>query len=144
MQRWLALISFMAASALPVSVGMACDKAAFERVVQQSSRALQGLTQANKPRFQRKLQALKAKRGWSYDEFLTQAAPFVHDPKTQAYDQSTQQTLARVYDLGREGTREVPDCKVLDELRGLLERLVTTQKAKWRYLFTKVDAELAR
>ncbi len=122
-----------------------CTKAEFEDVVDEAAAALRGLNDKNRPAFQEKLRQLKDKRGWSHDEFLKQAAPFVKDDKIAVYDQDSEHLLSDISSQGQEGAEaKTPDCAVLLELRARMKVLVETQAAKWDYMFKKLDAALAQ
>ena len=58
-----------------------CAKADFEAVVNEAGSALRDLNRKNTPVFQAKLRELKDRRGWSNDEFLKEAEPFVRDER---------------------------------------------------------------
>lgn len=120
-----------------------CQKADFEQVVEDSAAALRDLNAKNKPAFQEKLKQLKDKRGWSHEQFMTEAAPFVRDDKTAEFDQQTDDLLSAISTMGEEGaSSKTPDCAVLLELRARLKVLVDTQNAKWSYMSQKLDTEL--
>lgn len=120
-----------------------CAKADFEQVVEQAAGALRDLNFKNKPLFQEKLRSLKEKRGWTHDQFMKEAAPFVRDEKTEAYDNSTDELLSAIATMGQEGANaKTPDCALLLELRARMNVLVDTQTSKWSYMFEKIDAEL--
>ncbi len=139
----LALLTMLAAS--PQVAAQACTRADFEAVVGEAAQALRDLNQANKPAFQAKLRQLKAKRGWSHDQFLTEAAPVVQDQRIASYDDQSAGFLSRIEQLGAEGTSATsPDCSRLAEVRQSMQSLVEVQKAKWSYMFERVGAELAR
>ena len=124
----------------PVGV---CDKADFEAVVDDAAGALRDLNMQNKPAFQEKLRQLKDKRGWSHDEFLQAAAPFVRDTKIAVYDQESEHLLTDISTLGQEGAdAATPDCALLADLKARMQKLVDTQTAKWSYMFQKLDAAL--
>jgi hypothetical protein len=121
----------------------ACAKADFEGVVEQAAGSLRDLNAKNKPSFQEKLRSLKTKRGWSNDQFMTEAAPFVRDDKIAEYDTATEDLLSAISSLGQEGAAAAsPDCAVLLELRAQMKVLVDTQSSKWAYMFQKLDTEL--
>jgi len=123
----------------------ACTKAEFEDVVDEAAAALRGLNFKNKPAFQEKLRELKDKRGWSHDQFLTEAAPFVRDDKIAVFDQQSERLLLDISSQGQEGAdAKTPDCALLQDLRGRMNVLVETQTAKWAYMFQKLDAALAK
>ncbi len=123
----------------------ACNKADFETVVDQAAASLRDLNQKNKPELQEKLRQLKDKRGWSEDEFLKEAAPFVKDDAIDGFDGKTNDLLTQISAMGDEGSAAAtPDCNMFQTLRGLMTTLVETQTAKWTYMFTKIDGELEK
>jgi len=122
-----------------------CTKAEFEAVVDDAAAALRELNLKNKPAFQEKLRQLKDKRGWSHDQFLSAATPFVRDDKIAVFDQKSEQLLSDISSEGQEGAdAPTPDCALLVDLRARMQVLVETQTAKWAYMFQKVDAALAQ
>jgi len=123
----------------------ACTKTDFETVVDQSAAALRDLNIQNRPRFQEKLRALRAKKAWSEDEFLKEAVPYVKDDEIDAYDRTTSELLNKIASMGDEGTASAtPDCGLYQVLRGHMTQLVDTQNAKWAYMFRKIDAALGQ
>lgn len=122
-----------------------CAKSDFETVVDQTAAALRDLTGQNKPAFQEKLRLLKEKRGWSQDQFMKEAAPFVRDDQIAVYDQDSERLLDDISSLGQEGAEaKTPDCELLKELRSQMDQLVATQNAKWGYMFKKLDEALGQ
>lgn len=120
-----------------------CAKADFEQVVEQAAGALRDLNFKNKPLFQEKLRSLKDKRGWSHDQFMKEAAPFVRDEKTEGFDNATDELLSAIATMGQEGANaKTPDCALLLELRARMTVLVDTQTSKWSYMFDKIEHEL--
>ncbi|MDX2158848.1 MAG: hypothetical protein SFW09_20285 [Hyphomicrobiaceae bacterium] len=137
----------LALSAVGAADGFAqaCSRADFEAAVGAAAEALRGLNQTNKPGFQAKLRLLKAKRNWTHDQFLAEAAPIVQDVTITGYDERSAEFLARIEQLGAEGTSAAnPDCDRLREVRESMRALVEVQKAKWAYMFGKIEAELAK
>ncbi len=120
-----------------------CTRADFEAVVDEAAAALRELNAKHKPDFQERLRQLKTKRGWDYDTFMREAAPFVQDDRITEYDQQSSNYIARISSLGAEGAAAVmPDCKLLVEVRSNMAGLVEAQKAKWSYMFDKIGREL--
>ena len=118
----------------------ACSKADFEAVVDEAAGALRGLAQQHTPPFQAKLRLLKTKRGWSDDQFLKEAEPLVRDEKIADFDDKSAELLARITGGGQTGAAgEAPDCTLLAGLRASMATLVETQKAKWTYMFDKIE-----
>jgi hypothetical protein len=143
------LISFWAilwASAASAGGGAAaCARADFETVVDMAAGALRDMNGANKPKFQAKLRELKDKRGWSHEQFLKEAAPFVADDKITAYDAQSNALLEIIATGGEAGAAAAtPDCAVLASLRASMKALVDAQTAKWGYMAGKIEAELAK
>ena len=97
-----------AAPAAPDGAAKECAKADFEAVVDDAAAALRDLNLKNKPDFQEKLRQLKDKRGWSHDQFMTEAAPYVRDDKIAVFDQESEQLLNDISSLGQEGSRSRP------------------------------------
>jgi hypothetical protein len=123
----------------------ACTKQDFETVVDQAASALRDLNLQNRPRFQEKLRQLKTHRAWTDEQFMQEAAPFVKDPQIDTFDQRTNDLLGRIASMGDEGTASAtPDCGLYQVLRGHMNQLVETQNAKWSYMFSKIDTELAK
>jgi hypothetical protein len=122
-----------------------CARADFETVVDLASDTLRDLNQKNTSVFQGKLRELKTKRGWSHEQFLKEAAPLVADDKITAYNDQSEDLLARINGAGASGGQSAkPDCRVLAALRANMQALVDAQTAKWAYMFGKVELELGR
>lgn len=136
------LAALLAGSAL--GQGQTCTKGEFEGVVDEAAAALRTLNQQNVPQFQVKLRQLKDKRGWSNDQFMKEAEPFVRDEQIAAHDRKSEEFLARITSAGQVGASAAPDCALLAELRGAMKALVDTQTAKWAYMFDKLEKELRK
>lgn len=122
-----------------------CGRADFEAVVEEAASGLRDLNTENKPVFQDKLRQLKIRRAWTHDQFLREAAPFVRDEKIEEMDVAIEELLGAIASMGQEGAAaKKPDCALLLELRARMKVLVETQTAKWTYMFSKIDAELAK
>lgn len=122
-----------------------CQRTDFEAVVDEAAAALRDLNQQNRPVFQEKLRELKDKRGWSHDEFLTAAVPFVKDDKIEVYDQTSAELLDEIASLGQEGAEAAtPDCARLEDLRTRMSKLVSIQNEKWTYMFDKLQKSLGQ
>lgn len=127
------------------ALAQTCAKADFEAVVDEAASALSALHHQNTPRFQGKLRQLKDKRGWSHDQFMSEAAPLVRDDTIVGFDQKSEDLLTRITQGGQTGTAgAAPDCGLLADLRKQLGVLVETQKAKWTYMFQRIEQELAK
>jgi hypothetical protein len=125
--------------------GASCGKADFEAVVDEAAAGLRELTRENTPPFQGKLRQLKDKRGWSNDQFLKEAEPYVRDDTIAAFDRKAEDFLARITSGGQSQAAAVaPDCALLGDLRAAMKSLVETQRAKWVYMFQKLDRDLAK
>jgi hypothetical protein len=138
------LLTLCGAGIQAASQTPACAKADFEAVVNEAGAALRDINRENTPRFQDRLRQLKDKRGWSNDQFLKEAEPFVRDAEIGAYDRKSEELLIRITGGGQQASATVVDCSVLTGLREAMKVLVETQKAKWAYMFAKLDKELAK
>ena len=133
------------AGAVAPACAQSCAKAEFEVVVDEAAGALVALNQKNSPLFQTKLRQLKDKRGWSHDQFMSEAAPLVRDETIIGFDQKSEEMLSRITRGGQSGASGgAPDCALLAELRRLMAALVETQKAKWAYMFDRIEQELTK
>ncbi len=123
----------------------ACAREDFESVVDEAAGALRALNRKNKPAFQERLRLLKDKRGWSYEQFIENAAPFVRDDQIGVFDRKSQKLLNEISTIGSESsTAERPDCSVLIELRARMKVLIQIQSDKWAYMFGKLSGALAQ
>jgi hypothetical protein len=138
------LLALGLASAAPAQA-LQCAKSDFEAVVDEAAGALRELASRNTPQFQAKLRQLKTKRGWSDDQLLKEAEPLVRDEKIAGFDQKSQDYLDRITSGGQTAsTGASPDCKLVAELRAVMGSLVETQKAKWAYMFERIEGELGK
>jgi hypothetical protein len=139
------LLVIAMAAAVPEPARAGCTKADFELVVDEAASALRELNAANKPAFQEKLRALKAKRGWDHDQFLREAAPLAQDERIAEFDQQSADYLEKINSLGTEGAHaRMPDCAQLTVVWAYMQALVEAQKAKWAHMFARIGAELGR
>ena len=147
--RFLAVAGLLGAAIAGSAAGLAqtpqCSKGDFEAVVDEAAGALRELAQQNTPPFQGKLRQLKGKRGWSDDQFVKEAEPLVRDDKIAGFDQKSEDLLLRITSGGQSGAADgPPDCKLVAELRAVMQSLLETQKAKWAYMFERIEAELRK
>lgn len=144
--RWRTGVAFgvvLAALVAGDARAQGCSRTDFEAVVDQASATLRDLVQRNTAEFQGKLRALKAKRGWTHDQFMSEGARFVRDDKIAEYDERSEGLLARI-NQGSDGGGKTPDCGMLGDLRATMATLIEVQEAKWRHMSTTIDAELAK
>jgi hypothetical protein len=121
-----------------------CARADFEAVVASAADALRTITQQNSPNFQAKLRALKDKRNWSHEQFLSDGARFVRDDKILSFDEKSGDLLARINDAGGNASETQGNCAQLGELKANMAALVDLQTAKWAYMFSNIETELSR
>jgi hypothetical protein len=119
-----------------------CTKEEFAAVVDQSGQMLRTLNEKNKAPFQTKLRELKAKKGWTDQQFLVEARPFVIDDKIKSFDDDASGLVQEINTLGDTTAAPAPDCKTLEGLRANLDKLVAVVTAKWLYMTEKIDAAL--
>lgn len=135
---WLAIAAVQPAPAAEI----ACTRDDFAAVVDEAGGILRSMNASSTQRFQEQLRKLKEHRGWTDEEFLEAARPFVQNERIAAYDEIAGAFLANINRLGTSGDGQAPpDCRLLIELRGHLFGLVETMKAKWAYMFARLEAE---
>jgi vacuolar-type H+-ATPase subunit I/STV1 len=120
-----------------------CPKEDFEAVVDQAAARLHEINQKSTAEFQTKLRALKQKRAWSNEAFLKAAAGYVRDETIVGFEEKTEDLLARLNASGTVQSASA-DCRTLDDLKKTMSDLVETQREKWKYMFAKLDADLAK
>ncbi len=121
-----------------------CARGDFEAVVDDAAGALRALNKQNKSNFQERLRQLREKKGWSHEEFLVRAEPYVRDEAISVFDNTSARLLGEIATLGQEGSEApTPDCKLLSQLHERMTVLVTAQTDKWTYMFDKIDKALA-
>jgi len=133
-----------------------CGRDALTAVVGEARAELTAMNQSNKQDFHEKLQRLKAQAGWSGDEYVAKATPFVRDEQIAAFNAEHEQLIARVPQIGKT-SRSVASlagtapgfsassdkgCAMAEKLRTLMDDVVANSRAKWRYMLGKVDAAL--
>jgi hypothetical protein len=133
-----------------------CGRDAFAAVVANANIQLSTLNETNKKSFQEKLQQLKVRNGWSDADYVTKATPYVQDERIAAFDSDNKALLDRIPQLGggvqstqalasvapMPGNVADPRCAMLNELRGLMAKVVENTQAKWRYMAGKLDDAL--
>lgn len=130
-----------------------CEQTAFAAAVSDASALLSKMNDENKKAFQFKLVALKTREGWTDGDYAAKATPFVKDQAIAAFDEGNKALLARVPQLGgtmeATATASLPPtdnsakrCAMLEELRGLMARVVDNTRAKWAHMMGKLDQAL--
>lgn len=127
-----------------------CEQAAFSSAVSNASAALSTMNEENKKAFQAKLLALKTREGWTDGDYAAKATPFVKDATIAAFDEGNKALLEKVPQLGGtvEATAALPlgdsgrRCAMLEDLRGLMARVVENTRAKWVHMQGKLDSAL--
>jgi hypothetical protein len=133
------------AATMPAASAQNCTREDFAAVVDDTAEALRVLNSKNRPEFQDRLRQLREKNRWSHDQFIAAATPFVKDETIEAYDARSEEALGRVTSMGQRGQQaKTPDCRLLGDLKGHMGSLLDIQSAKWRYMFEKIDAALAK
>jgi hypothetical protein len=136
----LALVFLPAGSALAQDDQPDCGRAAFAAAVNNTGSMLTMLNESNKKIFQEKLLKLKTRRGWSDQDYLTQAAQFVRDEQIADYDAKAAALVAKISQPG--GGSDVPDaarCAMLEDLKTITGLLIANTAAKWGYMHGKLD-----
>lgn len=128
---------------LAAATAETCARDDFRAVVEETASLLESQKARNAPAFQARLRQLRFKHGWDDASFLSHAKPYVRDPRIDGFDTQIDSLMQEIAKLGNSGsTASRPDCAMLAALRRNMEALVSTQKAKWSYMFEKIDKAL--
>jgi hypothetical protein len=123
--------------------GQACTADQISAAVDQAGDALRAITQANQPRLEQRLKALKVRRGWTEAEAEDKAYAELADARTAELDQTANELLARIDQLGNLPANAVPECGRLQELEAASLELQATVKAKSAYMLSRLDSLIA-
>ncbi len=133
------LIAGLAPAAPSAVAAQPCDKAAFEGVVSAAGTTISTLNAEKKTAFQDGLKALKARAGWSEQDYVVKATPYVKDERTAELDRANADLLAKVQTLGAGGdATDDARCAMLAELQTLMDQVVANTRAKWEHMIAKV------
>lgn len=94
------------------------------------------------PKFQARVKALAAKKGWGEQDYEDTAITYLQDARLAKLDETANALLARIDTLGRREPGQKADCGMLDELKTVGLELLTVMKAKNTYLLSRIDKEL--
>lgn len=119
-----------------------CGREALTAIVAQASKALTIMNKDKTASFQLRLKELKAKRRWTDEQLLQEAAPIVKNPSVAAFDTKTKAIFGQITGLGSEQAQ--PTCAMRDKLNELLAALVKNNVEKWALIMDAVDAELSK
>ena len=76
---------------------------------------------------------------------MSEAAPLVRDETISGFDQKSEEMLSNITRGGQSGASgATPDCALLAALKQQMSTLVETQKAKWAYMFDRLEQELKK
>ncbi len=95
------------------------------------------------PELDKKLQSLKAAKGWSDDNFRELAQDYLFDARTAALDQKANALLSKLDELGSSGERGGADCAKLAELKATGAELLAVMKTKSSLTLARIDEEIA-
>jgi hypothetical protein len=129
-----------AAMAQATAAAQECTADSIRAAVEQAGRALNRIHQEMQPRLEAGFRKLKAKRGWSDDEYVDRANDFLVDDRTEAYDAKASELLARLDRLGETTPGEQPDCSRVPELEATALELAAAVRGKLRYMLSRLDA----
>lgn len=139
----LAIFGFISLSLCGGAKAETCGQAAFSAAVAESSATLHAMNERNKKALHQKLETLKARGGWSGDDFKSRAATLVKDDQTSGMDDRNKVILAEVSKLGEgETLSDQSKCAMLDRLKALLAEVVQNTDHKWRHIHQKTDASI--
>lgn len=121
-----------------------CEAQDFSREVDQSGAVLRNFNSSMTPELDRKLQQLKAAKGWNDQDFQNLAQDYLFDAKTAGLDSKANALLDRLDELGSVGEQGGADCSKLAELKATGVELLAVMKAKSAHTLQKIDEEIAK
>jgi hypothetical protein len=142
MGRIIAVLAGVLAAPAATAFADTCTKDDFSAIVEKAGGVLRKINADNTPQFQSKLRALKQKMSWSDKELIEKARPLVEDPTITGYDVTINDLLDQIETSGSTSAASAPDCSLLTTLKMNLDKLVEIVKAKWAYMFGKVEEAL--
>ncbi len=119
-----------------------CSQSDFTKVIEDTGKALRALNTKNSPRLRSKLTALRVQKGWSTSAAHTRSQVHLHDARMASYDRQANALLGEFDQLGEAGAAKVPDCRKLQKLKVVADKLVSTVRAKSVYTLAKLDKAL--
>jgi hypothetical protein len=138
----LTLVGLLTIGAAP-AFSQACTVDQVSAVVDQAGAQLRAITQANQAKIEQRLKALQAKRGWSGTDGDDKSYAELADPRMAALDQTANELLARIDQLGNVPTNSVAECGRVQELEAASLELQATVKAKSAYMLQRLDQLIA-
>ena len=118
----------------------ACTHETIRGVVDEAARALRRIHQEMQPRLDTGFRKLKARRGWSDEEYVDRANDFLADDRTEAFDAKASELLARLDRLGETAPGQPADCSRVPELEATALELAAAVRGKLRYMLARLDA----
>lgn len=150
-RKWLSLARSGVLSALSIGVILvagpavadSCPASQFSHEVDAAGEALRSFNASMAPELQKRLNQLKAAKGWSDAEAERLAQDYLFDARVAGLDRKANDLLTKLDDLGSAGERGGADCSKLNELRATGVELLAVMKAKSSYTLAKIDEEIA-
>jgi hypothetical protein len=136
---WLVLV----AGAGPGAHALSCTERQVAEAVDKSGAALRSINAEQMPKLQARMRQLKEKRGWSDAEYQEKAYAALQDKKVTAFDEQSNDLLARIDGLGAIVPKTEADCEKVAELTASSLELQATMRAKTAYMTQRIDALLA-
>ena len=145
MRRWIpvALIALSTALAMPARAEPpGCTETDFATIVDQTAQGLRDLNTSGERQFREKLTLLGERNKWRKQELEARAAGYLSDARIEEFNREIETLLGRFDTLGNTAGQKA-DCKRLDELKRVRDRLLTLMGQKSGYMLAKLDAALA-
>jgi hypothetical protein len=141
-QRSLILAAaFTLLGAVP-AFAQSCTQNQVADAVDKSGAALRAINAERGPKLQARMRQLKDKRGWSDAEYEEKAFMALQDKKIAAFDEQSNDLLARIDTLGALVPQSEADCAKIAELTAASLELQATMRAKTAYMTQRLDALL--
>jgi hypothetical protein len=137
-----ALASLWFAAVLPAAA-QNCTADQLALAVDQAGASLRKITAETQPRLEAKLKDVKASRGWTGADGDEQAYAAITDSRGAELDQTVNELLARVDQLGQLSAGAVPECGRITELEAAALELQAAVRARANHSLARLDALMA-
>lgn len=120
-----------------------CSEDDIKHMMDESLQKIETLEKTNQKEFERKLQLLKNKKGWSESQIANYSTNLVSDEffiKTSEIKMKYLSHTMSIIESARK--KETTDCKAADQLRQVMEENAKLISKEWAYVFTKINKDL--
>ena len=123
------------------AVAQTCTQDQFRKVVDDAGSSLRRLHAESQPAIEAGMRRLKAKYGWTDDNYEEKANTLLNDAKTESYDVKASELLSKLDQLAEGKPGSAIDCSRLGELEATALELQATVRVKTRHMLALIEAQ---